>query len=97
MKKSDIADLSKENKVLQDHLVSTQRVSERNRVAIYRINQRMDVVCSEKVHFQSRMQELEATAKNLNDALDIAKTERDGLTEHITELGSEKVKIKQHS
>ena len=90
--------------MLQNRLVSVQRVSEQNRVAVYRMNRKMDVASNDKINFESRLQELEdhistleATVKNLNGSLDIAKTERDELAEHITELESPKVKTKQHS
>ena len=56
--KSDIADLSKENKVLQDRLASAQRVGEQNRVTVYRMNQKKEMVSDKTMHLESRLQDL---------------------------------------
>lgn len=106
--KGDIADLSKENRVLQDRLTSVQRVCEQNRVTVYRMNKKQQTASDENLQLESRLQELEnrfltdisaleGEVKCLSSALDIAKCERDELAERLTELESLKVKTKEHS
>jgi chromosome segregation ATPase len=106
--KSEVAGLSKENKMLQDRLASAQCVRERTRVAAYWLNQRMGAANSDKAIYESRLQELgdqyfthvstlEATVKDFSITLDTAKAERDELAERLTKLESQKVKTKQHS
>ena len=106
--KFDIADLSKENRVLQNRLTSVQQVGEQKRVAMYRMNLKKEMANDEKLHLASRLQELEdqfladinaleAKVHTLCDALDIAKTERNELADRVTELEAQKVVTKQHS
>ena len=57
--KSDIADLSKENQMLQHRLTSVQQTGEKKHIANYRMNQKVEVTAMEKLHLASRLQELE--------------------------------------
>jgi len=105
--KSDVAYLSKENEELQQRLKSTQRVSEQKRLTAYRVKQKQETACDEKLQMQSKLQELEehfskrinaleAKVKELSDALDIARSERDKLAERLTEIQSQKLRTKEH-
>lgn len=103
--KSDIADLSQENKVLQKQLSSTHCVSEKNRVAVYRLKQAKGMATDEKLQIEFRIDELEecfsrqicaleTEVKGLSTDLDVAKSERDVLAERVTELESHVVNTK---
>ena len=105
--KSDIVSLSKENDILQHRLTSAQQIGEQKRVAAYRINQKMEMAATEKVHLESRIEEiekqfitqvgnLEAKVHSLSSALDVAKAERDELADRVSQLESETVPTKQH-
>ena len=93
--KSDIANLSKENKVLQNSLTSAQHAGEQKCVGTYRMTHKMEMA---SLHLAARLQEIEdqflveVNAK-VHTLCDAAKTER------ITELETQKIPVitKKHS
>lgn len=71
------------------------------------MKQKQATACDEMLQMQSKLQELEehfskcinvleAEAKELSDALDIARSERDKLAERLTEIQSQKLRTKEH-
>ena len=67
--------------------------SEQRRDTTYRVKQKQETACDEKLQMQSKFQKLEehinafeANVKELSDALDIARSEQDKLAECLTEI-----------
>lgn len=71
------------------------------------MKQKQETACDEKLQMQSKLQELEeqfskhtnaleVEVKELSDALDIARSERDKLAERLTKIQSQKLRTKEH-
>jgi len=105
--KSEISVMSKENQVLHSRLAATQRASEKNRVALSRLNKKQETVIIEKEELDSKLLELEncfdarvtlleKRIENLTCELEVARNEQDEIVERLTEIESQTLRTKQH-
>lgn len=99
--------MSKENQVLNSHLAAAQRASEKNRVALSRLNKKQETVIIEKEELDSKLLELEnrfdariklleKRIENLTCELEVTRNERDELAECLKEFESQVLRTKQH-
>ena len=102
--KSEVSALSKENHGLHSCLATAQRASEKNRVALSRLNKKQENVIIEKDSqllklencFNACMELLEKRIEDLMCEVEIARNERDQLAERLTEFESQTLKTKKH-
>ena len=102
--KSEISALSKENHRLHSRLATAQRASEKNRVALSRLNKKQENVIMEKDSqllkmencFDAHMKLLEKRIEDLMREVEIGRNERDQLVECLREFESQTLKTKQH-
>ena len=102
--KSEISAMSKENEVLHSRLVTAKRASERNRVALSRLNKTQETVINEKdsqllkseSHFDEHIKCLEERMEKLTCEAEASRNEQEELAVRITELESRTLQTKKH-
>ena len=107
---SEVTQLASENQTmseeigkLQKQVQSTKLAGGRNRVAAYRAAKQIGAISDEKANLESSLCELRDSVEDLQskvidlaDLLDIARSERDVLSERLAEIESGKLRTKEH-
>ena len=96
--------MSKENHGLHSHLATSQRASEKNRVALSLLNKKHENAIMDKDSqllklencFDARMELLEKRIEDLTHEVEIGRNERDQLAECLREFKLQTLKTKQH-